>query len=63
MGDKLLRTIYVCQACGKTAPEPVRFRDVSCVVDAVECLMDSLEYDKNGLVTKAEATPTNKLNK
>jgi hypothetical protein len=50
-----MKTVYVCQACGKTAKKPIYFADVSCAVNAVPCDADSLVYDKRGRVVKAKA--------
>ena len=45
--------IYVCGACGKTFTNPYKV-DVSCMLNRVLCREDSLEYDKNGRVIKAD---------
>lgn len=45
--------IYVCGACGKTFINPYKV-DVSCMLNRVLCKEDSLEYDENGRVIKAE---------
>ena len=45
--------IYVCGACGKTFIDPYKV-DVSCMLNRVLCKEDSLEYDENGRVIKAE---------
>lgn len=56
-------TIWVCGACGKTAEdrygiegEKSRGWDESCMMNAVLCMKDSLEYD-GGRVIKADASP------
>lgn len=33
-------TIWVCNACGRTAPSKTSFIDVSCMTWAVECAVD-----------------------
>jgi len=38
-------TIWVCAACGKTATERKKFKDVACYMNAVECYP---ERNENG---------------
>lgn len=45
--------VYVCGACGKVFKDPYKV-DVSCMLNRVLCKEDSLEYDKNGRVIKAD---------
>ena len=45
--------IYVCGACGKVFKDPYKV-DVACMLAGVLCKEDSLEYDKNGRVIKAD---------
>lgn len=45
--------IYVCGACGKAFVNPYSV-SVSCMLNRVLCKEDSLEYDKNGRVVKAD---------
>lgn len=45
--------VYVCGACGKAFKDPYKV-DVSCMLNSVLCKEDSLEYDENGRVIKAD---------
>ena len=45
--------IYVCGACGRAFKDPYKV-DVSCMLNRVLCREDSIEYDKNGRVIKAD---------
>lgn len=49
------RFTWVCGACGRTAKNKLDFRDVSCAVNAFECLTESVVYDESGFVIIAEA--------
>jgi hypothetical protein len=50
------KSAWVCQACGKHwFGKQDDGNDISCVLWAVECDPDSLEFDERGLVTKADA--------
>ena len=51
--------IYVCGACGKVFKDPYKV-DVSCMLNRVLCKEDSLEYDKNGRVIKADPVKEDK---
>lgn len=51
------KTIFVCGACGKTAKDKYDFKDASCFLNSVECLEDSLKFDKEGRVIYADPIP------
>lgn len=47
--------IYVCTACGRTAPAVADFNEVSCAMHAVACFEDSIERNPDtGLVVRAD---------
>ena len=52
-------TIWVCGICDKTSKNKIGIGkngwDESCFLKAVLCREDTLEYDKDGYVTKAGA--------
>ena len=52
-------TICVCSACGKTSKDKTGIGkngwDGSCFLRAILCKEGTLEYDKDGYVTKAGA--------
>jgi predicted metal-binding protein len=59
--DTERKTIFVCSACGKQSHDkngdnPIsKGWDESCVLHAVLCYEDSLNYDSEGLVIKGDA--------
>lgn len=64
MSDKANKppTLWVCTACGKTAPDrmgdgegTMRGWDESCFLHAVECLEDTVERGPDGRAVKAKA--------
>lgn len=61
--------VFVCEACGKRSQDKYgnnaidRGWDVSCMLHAVLCLENSVVFDKDGRVIKAEPVPTPKTTK